>query len=343
MKESIRIQRYIALLSIVLFLCKILAWFLTHSVTVLTDALESIVNVVAGFLGLYSVILAAKPRDANHPYGHGKAEFLSSAVEGTLISVAGAVIIYEAIEHLIVPHGLQRLDTGLLIVTGSGLINFFAGKFAKRQGEKHHSMVLVSAGNHLVTDAYSTIAVIIGIALLLLTKNHYLWLDSVVAMCFAVIIMITGYKVIRRSVSGIMDEMDMSMIKKVVDLLEANKTDQWIDMHNLRVINYGNVLHVDAHMTLPWYYEVKDADVETHKLEDLIRANFSNQIVEVFVHIDACMPFQCRICSMPDCKERKEPMQEKLVWDMDIVWKDSRHGKDELQFPPFVPHHHHHH
>src|SRR3984885_10446124 len=113
MKESIRIQRYIAFLSIVLFLCKILAWFLTHSVTVLTDALESIVNVVAGFLGLFSVILAAKPRDTNHPYGHGKAEFLSSAVEGTLIIIASFVIIYDAMLHLLTPHKLEKLDVGL--------------------------------------------------------------------------------------------------------------------------------------------------------------------------------------------------------------------------------------
>src|ERR1700758_4381818 len=93
----VRIQRYIAILSVVLFLAKMLAWYLTHSVTVLTDALESVVNVVAGFLGLFSIIIANMPRDTNHPYGHGKAEFLSSAIEGTLIIMAGVVIIYEAV------------------------------------------------------------------------------------------------------------------------------------------------------------------------------------------------------------------------------------------------------
>ena len=110
MKRSVQIQRFIAAFSIILFLAKILAWYLTHSVTVLTDALEGIVNVVAGFLGLYSITLAAKPRDPNHPYGHGKAEFISSAVEGTLITIAGLVIIYEAVDHLISPHELEKLD-----------------------------------------------------------------------------------------------------------------------------------------------------------------------------------------------------------------------------------------
>src|ERR1700749_770985 len=105
---SVRIQRYVAILSVVLLIGKLLAWYLTHSVTVLTDALESIVNMIAGFLGLFSIILAAMPRDTNHPYGHGKAEFLSSAVEGTLIIIAGVVIIYEAILHLMIPQPLQQ-------------------------------------------------------------------------------------------------------------------------------------------------------------------------------------------------------------------------------------------
>src|ERR1043165_3814195 len=106
----IRVQRNIAFLSVILFLGKILAWYMTHSVTILTDALESIVNVTAGFIGLFSITLAARPRDTNHPYGHGKAEFLSSAVEGTLIIIAGLVIIYESTRQILIPHPLKKLD-----------------------------------------------------------------------------------------------------------------------------------------------------------------------------------------------------------------------------------------
>src|ERR1700742_1659976 len=142
MKESIRIQRYIALLSVVLFLFKILAWYLTHSVTVLTDALESIVNVVAGFLGLYSVLLAAKPRDTNHPYGHGKAEFISAAVEGALIMVAGLFIIYEGIAQLLEPKPLQQLNVGIIITLCAGLANFFFGRYAVSAGRKHRSITV---------------------------------------------------------------------------------------------------------------------------------------------------------------------------------------------------------
>jgi len=327
MKESIRVQRFVAILSVVLFLSKIGAFFLTHSVTVLTDAMESIVNVAAGFLGLFSISLAAKPRDTNHPYGHGKAEFLSSAVEGTLITIAGIVIIYEAVEHLIAPHELQQLNVGLMIIVVSGAVNYLAGKYARNRGERHNSMVLVSAGNHLMTDAYSTVAIVVGLVALLLTHNKFLWLDSVVAMIFSVIIIRTGYKVIRRSISGIMDEMDVNLMKKVVAVLEEHRQRHWIDLHNLRVIDYGSILHVDAHMTLPWYYQVVQADEEIHKVEGLIKDHFSTQEIEVFIHIDGCLPFQCKLCQIMECTERKEAFKGLLKWDEQNVWMDARHGK----------------
>ena len=325
---TVRIQRYIAILSVVLFLAKMLAWYLTHSVTVLTDALESIVNVIAGFLGLFSITLANMPRDTNHPYGHGKAEFLSSAVEGTLIMLAGVVIIYEAIQHLIVPHEIEKLNTGLLIIAASGIINFLAGKYAENKGKKNNSMILESAGKHLQTDAYSTIAIIIGLALLIATNNKWLWLDSAVALCFSMIIMITGYKVLRRSISGIMDEMDMGLLKQVIVVLQENRVAQWIDLHNLRVIQYGSLMHVDAHMTLPWYYQVVDADREIHALEKLIIAHFKNQ-VELFIHIDGCMPYQCKLCAMPECAVRQHDFQQQLVWTIENVWTDAKHGKND--------------
>ncbi len=324
--KQVRIQRNIALLSVLLFLAKLLAWYLTASVTVLTDALESIVNMIAGFVGLFSIALANLPRDTNHPYGHGKAEFLSSAVEGALIFIAGIVIIFQAIHQLLMPHPLQRLDVGLIIIIAAGLVNYAVGKYAEREGKKSNSMVLVSAGSHLVSDAYSTIAVVVGLGLLMLTNNRYVWLDSVVALCFAPVIMVTGYRVLRKSVAGMMDEMDMTLLKNVIDVLQKNRQPQWVDLHNLRVIQYGSLMHVDAHLTLPWYQLVADADKEIHNLERLIKANFSDQ-VELFIHIDSCMPYQCKLCAMPNCAQRQEAFERQMEWKTENVWADAKHGK----------------
>ncbi len=325
MNVSIRIQRNIAILSVVLFFCKITAWYLTHSVTILTDALESTVNVIAGFIGLYSVVLAAKPRDMNHPYGHGKAEFVSSAIEGSLISIAGFMIIYEAIQQLLEPHPLHELDLGILITGVAGLLNYFIGVYAVKAGKKNRSLVVESAGKHLKSDAYSTFAMILGLSLLLFTG--WQWLDSVVALIFSGVIIITGYKLVRRSLAGIMDEADELLLEQVINVLQENRQPQWIDLHNLRVIQYGDVMHIDAHMTLPWYYQVLDAEREIHALEDLVKEKFGNR-VEMFIHIDACMPYSCKLCALQDCQVRQTPFVRQITWDSHNVRTDAKHGKE---------------
>jgi cation diffusion facilitator family transporter len=322
---TIRIQRYIAFLSVVLFLAKILAWYITHSVTILTDALESTVNVIAGFIGLYSVILAAKPRDKNHPYGHGKAEFVSSAIEGSLITIAGLVIIYEAIQQLLDPHPLNSLDVGIYITAAAGLVNYLIGVYAVKAGKQNRSLVVESAGQHLKSDAYSTFAMIVGLILLLITG--WQWIDSGVAMIFALVIIVTGYRLVRRSLAGIMDEADEVLLEQVISFLQQNRKAQWIDLHNMRVIQYGDVMHIDAHMTLPWYYQVVDAEREIHALEDLAKGHFGNK-VELFIHIDACKPFSCKLCAITECPVRQEAFKQQLVWTKDNVLLDSKHGKE---------------
>jgi Predicted Co/Zn/Cd cation transporters len=134
--QSFRIQRWITLVGVVLLLLKFAAYYLTHSVAILTDALESIVNVVAGGISLYSLYVAAKPRDKDHPYGHGKAEFLSAGVEGTLIAVAGVWIMYEAIQKLLHPSPVHQLDFGIVLIAISGVVNYFAGMIAENTGRK---------------------------------------------------------------------------------------------------------------------------------------------------------------------------------------------------------------
>jgi cation diffusion facilitator family transporter len=325
MKKGIRIQQYIAALAVVLFLAKILAWYLTHSVTVLTDALEGIVNVVAGFLGLFSITVAARPKDSNHPYGHGKAEFLSAAVEGTMIAIAGLLIIYEAIERLIVHQELEQLDLGLLIVAGSGLINFLVGKYAGRQGEKMGSMVLVSAGKHLVTDAYSASAIILGLILLIVTNNRFFWLDSTVALVFAVLIVRTGYKVIRQSVSGIMDETNMPRLLEVIDVLQKNRLSTWVDIHHLRVLEHGGKMHVDAHLTIPRFFKISDADQQIHSIDELLKKHFGSDL-EVFIQIEGCNPRQCAACGLANCQVRSHQFELSKPWDLEHIWKEKRHG-----------------
>lgn len=326
MKFVLRIQRIIALFSLLLFAGKMWAWYLTHSVAIFTDALESTVNVITGFIGWYSLSLASRPRDQNHPYGHGKAEYVSAAVEGALVLIAGLMILYEAVDAYLYPHPLARLDFGLVLISITGVANFLLGLYAQHHAKTHRSMTVEAAATHLKSDAYSTFAMVGG--LLLVRFSGWNWLDQVIALIFGGIIIVTGYKVLRKSLGGIMDEADEAQLREVVAVLNEHRSKAWIDLHNLRSIQYGAVLHIDAHLTLPWYYTVARAGEDIHRMEDVVRNHFGGK-VECFVHIDACRPFSCAICSLPDCPERKAPQEMRLEWNPDIVMENRQHRATE--------------
>lgn len=324
-KENLFIQRIVVTVAVVLFSVKIVAYFLTHSVSILTDALESIANVGAGFIGLFSLYIAAQPKDFNHPYGHGKAEFLSASVEGGLIIIAGAIIIYQSIHNLFYPRQIHQLDFGILLIAATAAVNYILGTIAIFRGKKNNSLALVASGKHLQSDTYSTLGIIVGLALIYYTGLQ--WLDSAIALLFALIIMITGYRILRKSIAGIMDEADIDLLQKMVTVLENNRQENWVDLHNLRVIKFGGQLHVDCHLTVPWYLNVHEAHAEIDKLAAFIKNEFGNRI-ELFVHSDGCLYFQCNICQKHDCHVRQKPFEKRVIWDMKNLLSDAKHSSE---------------
>lgn len=320
--QNLTIQKWVAAISVLLLSAKLIAYYLTHSVSILTDALESIVNVAAGFIGLYSLYVAAQPRDKNHPYGHGKAEYLSAAIEGTLITSAGAVIIYKAVRNLIHPVDLQKLDYGLYLVGATAVINFSIGFITEKKGKKNNSLALIASGRHLQTDSYSTLGIIA--ALLLIYFTGWQWVDPAAAILFGVLIIYTGYKIMRKSIAGMMDEADIELLEKMVDILNKNRRENWVDLHNLRVIKYGAILHLDCHLTVPWYLNVHEAHREIDALSQLVKQKFGES-VELFVHSDGCLPFSCKLCSKQNCTERKHNFEKKIDWTIDNILQDQKH------------------
>jgi cation diffusion facilitator family transporter len=323
-KENISIQRWVAIIGTLLFFLKLAAYYLTQSVAVLTDALESTVNVIAGFIGLYSLHIAAKPRDIDHPYGHGKAEFLSAAVEGALVFMAGFIIIYEAIVTLIHPHPIQKLDKGIFIVAATAIVNFIVGAICISRGKRNNSMALLAGGKHLQSDTYSTLGIIVGLILIWFTKLS--WLDGVVSLVFAGIILYTGYHILRKSIAGIMDEADMQLLLDMISNINEHRRKNWIDLHNLRVIKYGGLLHVDCHLTVPWYLNVIEAHHEVEALTSLIKSKFGESM-EFFVHTDPCYDLSCSICIKEECSVRKHAFEERVEWTLANVVANKRHGR----------------
>lgn len=314
---------FVVLVGVLLLVTKFTAFVLTNSNAILTDALESIINVVAGAFSLYSLFLSARPRDENHPYGHGKIEFVAATLEGSLILVAGGAIIFKSIANLINPVPLQQLDVGIILTAAAGLINYAVGFVTERRGRQNNSLVLAAGGKHLKSDAYSTAGILIGLLLIYLTGM--VWLDSVVAIFFGLIIGYTGYRILRSSIAGIMDEADYELLQRIVRVLNENRRENWIDIHNLRVIKYGSTLHIDCHLTVPWYLNVQEAHDEVEAVAQVVREQIDPSI-ELFIHTDPCIMPSCAICSKANCEVRRQPFQERIEWDFEKVIADRKHG-----------------
>ncbi len=321
-KENLRLQKLITIIGIVLFVIKITAWHITQSLAILTDALESIVNIVAGLIGIYSLYVSSKPRDEGHPYGHGKVEFISAAVEGTLITVAGFFIIYKAAKNFGHPLQISKLDFGIILLGITAIVNYAAGVVCVGTGKKNNSLQLIAAGKHLKSDTYTTLGIFVGLVFIYFTK--WMWIDSAIACLFALIIIYTGVKIVRTSIAGIMDEADKKLLDNLVTLLGKHRRENWIDIHNLRIIKYGSTLHCDCHLTLPWYLNVNEAHIEIEALAKLIRNEFG-EAVELFVHSDGCKEFSCRICSKQNCLVRQHDFEKKIEWTIENISKDKRH------------------
>ena len=232
------------------------------------------------------------------------------------------MIIYETVLNFLQHSDIQQLDTGLLLVAITAAINFFAGSVCIRSGKKNSSAALQASGKHLQVDTYTTLAIIGGLIIMLVTKLY--WLDKVIALLMSIIVIYNGYKIIRSSLAGIMDEADIELLESFIKELNQSRRQNWIDLHNLRVIKYGSLLHIDCHFTVPWYLNVHEAHVEIDELLVLIKKRFGDAI-ELFVHTDGCMPFSCTICTKTDCAVRQRPFKKRLEWTLENIISNQKH------------------
>jgi cation diffusion facilitator family transporter len=321
-KDKLAFQKLIAAFGVILFIGKIIAWKLTDSDSVFSDAMESIVNVISAFMGLYSLYLAAKPKDEDHPYGHGKVEFVTSGIEGALIAIAGIMIIYEGINSLITGKVLQKLDWGIAIIAATAIINYLLGYISIKKGKHQNSHVLISSGKHLQSDTITTLGVVVSLIVVYFTKIY--WLDSLVALFFGFYIIFIGYKIIRKSLSGIMDEQDPDLLNQIIKVLEENRRTEWIDVHNMKIQQFGANLHIDAHITLPWYYSLRDAHNEMEKMIILLAKN-TKRSVEFNFHMDDCKPISCPVCQIADCPVREQDFVKRVTWTPENVTCVDKH------------------
>ena len=322
--KTFQFQKLVTFVGIILFIVKLIAWHITNSNAIFSDTMESIVNIIAAFMGLYSIHLCNKPRDTDHPYGHGKVEFVTSGIEGMLIAMAGILILIEAISSLINGIQLEKLDWGIALFGSTAIVNYAMGYLSYQKGKKENSLVLMSAGKHLQSDTFSTSAIVLSLVLVHLTG--WQWLDPLIALGFGSYIIVIGGKIVRKALSGIMDERDEALFAELVTILQANRKTEWIDIHNMRIQQFGAHLHIDAHLTLPYYYSLKEAHQEMEKVIRLL-AEKIERTIEFNFHLDYCKPFSCEICTI-DCKFRQKPFVQTVQWEVKNLAGVAKHSKE---------------
>lgn len=309
-KQRLILLSFVA--SVLLTGLKFYAYFLTSSNAILSDALESIINVIASGFAFYSIYLSSQPKDRNHPYGHGKIEFFSAGFEGALIVIASFFIIYEAVRRMMDPAPIENLAQGTLFILITILINTFIGYKLLEEGRKSNSLALTADGKHLLSDSISSVMLIISVGLIMLTG--FQWIDSVASLFFGIFLIFNGGQLVRKSVAGLMDATDEVVLEKVVTTLNENKQTHWVDLHNLRVQQYGSDLHIDCHLTLPYYWELLKVHEAIHFFEDILKASHNGE-TEIFVHADPCLPQCCHFCRINNCPVRQHTFVKDIEWD----------------------------
>jgi cation diffusion facilitator family transporter len=262
---------------------KLAAWLLTGSVGLLSDALESGVNLVGGIMALAMLEVASRPADEDHPFGHSKAEYFSSGIEGTLILFAAMAIAYAAVQRLLHPKVLEQPGLGLAISVAASLINLFIALIILRAGKKYDSITLRANAHHLLTDVWTSAGVLVGVVMVVLTG--WQWLDPGVAILVAANIVWTGVRIVRASILGLMDTvLPPEELAKIHHVLEPHK-QTGVQYHALCTRQSGSERFISLHVLVPGEWSVQRGHDLIERIEADIRSTLAH--ATVFTHIEA--------------------------------------------------------
>lgn len=288
-------------IGLVLLAIKFLAYLHTGSQAILSDAIESIVNIVAALFTVVALAFASRPADPSHPYGHGKIEFLSGGFEGGLIAFAALVIIYEAVDALWSGLALHAIREGVVLVGIAATGNAVLGAFLVRSGRRLHSLALEADGLHLLSDFWTSLAVIVG--LLLVRRTGWLFLDPLLAIAVGLNLAWTGARLVRRAAAGLLDESDPQLLGALAWAIGETRAPEIIGIHRLRAIQSGGVVHIDAHLVVPRFWSVSESHEAANRFsDDVIRRVDRN--AEFIFHVDPCRAVYCTGCPVEPCPVR---------------------------------------
>lgn len=265
-----------------IIILKVIAYLLTGSIGFLSDAIESGANIIAAIITLVALLIAARPPDQDHAYGHSKAEYLSSGAEGFLIMVAAVFIAVQAIFRLLNPEPLAQVGLGVLVSGLAAVANLVVARILLNAGRQHRSAALMADAQHLMTDVWTSVGVIVGVTLVGL--SGWLWLDPVIALMVAIQIAVTGFKLLRNSANGLLDvvlpEEEVSKVQSVL----VHFAEEGVTYHALRTRQAGAQRFVSVHIQVPGSWSVQRGHELLEKIEYEIRQQLSP--VNVITHLE---------------------------------------------------------
>lgn len=301
-----------AAVAVAVFVVKLAAFGFTGSAAIFSDAMESVVNVVAAGMLVLSLVVAARPADSDHPYGHGKIEYFSAGIEGAMIAVAAALIMLQAGHALLAGRTPQRLDLGLALLVLAGAANAALGYWLLRVGRQARSPALVADARHALADVWTSAGVLVGLALVRVTGWNVL--DPLLAFGVAGLVLREGWRLVRDAIHGLMDAADDTLLDAITGSLERARQPDWIDVHGLRAWRSGANLHVDLHLVVPCYRDAQALHAIHDRVESTVLAPASGA-GDAIVHFDPCAPRYCPGCSVSPCPVRAGSYAARAVLD----------------------------
>jgi cation diffusion facilitator family transporter len=313
-RKEVRAAAGSLLIGLALLIAKFVVYFLTSSTAVFSEALESMVNVLAASLTLYAIVLAHAPADWRHPYGHGKAEFITAAFEGGMLLAAGIAIIVRSIELLITGAPVQRLEMGLIIVLSMAIISGTLGVAMVRRGKASGSLAIEAVGHQFTSDAVTTVIVLIALIAVKLTGRT--WLDPVGGLAMAAYVCYTAAMLMRRSFAGLMDEQDIAedaMLRRLLDSHihhdGVSRSATICSYHKLRHRHSGRYHWVDFHLVVPGDWSIEQGHRVATRIETEIEKALGD--ANATAHVEPCSGITCPFCpaKSPDQVDTKHPRQ----------------------------------
>lgn len=311
-KEKIRIAQLNIAVSFAVLALKFAGYYVSGSTAIFGDAVETLINVLTAFTALAVIYFVAMPADENHPYGHGKLEFFSAAFEGGLVFFAAVSILIESVQAFKANQAIVSIETGMIFIFIASLVNLVMSLALRRVGENRNSVTLIASSVHLMSDVYTTAGVLVGLLLVKLT--NLMWIDSVVSALVALHLLVESYRIVRKSVSGLTDEMDQESLEELAIAIQKNIKPGIINIHNLRAIRSGHFHHIDAHLIVPEFWDVAKVHKTTHEFEKCVVDDYPYD-GEFAFHIDPCGRKYCEACDVSDCPVRQNPFVKRFGFE----------------------------